>query len=128
MAEAITVEEWLAELERLQQKAGVPQDGEYTTVELSQQTGKNKRWVLERLAEAKATGRLAVGRRRVECVDGRMGWVGTYRLLRHNVGEGQVNDAEADRAASGSGGAPSVRFQSLGPSQRATFGHPERAD
>lgn len=85
MAEQITREEWLAELERLQQQGR--QDEGRTARELAEVWKCSTKLALIRLQRLAAEGRLAVGRRRGFRLDGTAYLTPVYRLKKIGTGK-----------------------------------------
>lgn len=75
----IALEEWLAELERLQAK---PNHAGHTTRELAQEWKCSERLVKDRLRTLLDAGRLSVGTRAMRRIDGRPCPIPTYLLIK----------------------------------------------
>jgi len=73
----IRLDELLAELEEIQ---GTGDGNGWTARELAEKWGVSRQKVLVLLTEAKSAGRLLVGRKRVERIDGASSWRPCYRL------------------------------------------------
>jgi len=73
----ISLDEWLAELERLSKRA---EGGGITTQELCEATGRGVGWVRRRLHQAQRQGRLEVVRVYRTAIDGVPRHVPAYRL------------------------------------------------
>ena len=78
MSGTITTDAWLAELERVQQKAPA---GYLTVSQMSEQTGHGRDWIGHRLTQFRHEGRLAT--RTVQDTDNanRVCWKTAYRIL-----------------------------------------------
>ncbi|GAG00271.1 unnamed protein product [marine sediment metagenome] len=77
MTAAITMDEWLAEFEKVSEFQG---DEGATVRELSEQMGHESKWVRDHLREAIDKGRVAVGRRKYLRIDGTLTMVPVYRI------------------------------------------------
>lgn len=76
MADKITLEEWLDEL----QTASNQSDDGMTVAEMVSVTGRSTRHIHKALTAAKVGGRLVVGRRACESLDGKAIRVPCYRI------------------------------------------------
>ncbi len=77
---AVTVEEWLKELQRLATET--PADnGFLTTSEMCEQLGKNKRLVIAMLHKAAAAGFLQTTSKRVKRMDGMLTTAPAYKVV-----------------------------------------------
>ena len=79
----IRLDELLAELEEIQ---GTGDGNGWTARELAEKWGVSRQKVLVLLTEAKSAGRLLVGRKRVERIDGASSWRPCYRLKTSDSG------------------------------------------
>ena len=79
MASAITHDELLAEIERISAEGAEGADGA-TVAEIIAQTGLSALVVRDRLRKAKARGKLIIGRKPVQSLDGRMLWAPCYTI------------------------------------------------
>ena len=85
MNEAITTEEWLAELERVSQTNA---EGYLTVRQMVEHTAHGRNWIQGRLAQLKREGRLAVRDTQETNIAGKPCWVPAYRILpRKEAGE-----------------------------------------
>lgn len=73
----ITVSEWLAELERVQDSSP---DG-LSIAELVERTGRSRKSLRGAMKRAQRAGKLRVARRRETGLDGRTQWVPVYRIV-----------------------------------------------
>lgn len=78
MSTTITVDEWLAEMERL--TAAKRSDDGLTAEELAEAAGCTVKKMRERLRKVAAAGRLVVGTKLITRIDGRPNPVPAYRL------------------------------------------------
>ncbi len=75
----ITTDEWLAELERVARDSG--HDDGLTAQEIADGVGYSTKWVAVRLRRLKAIGRLQVGKRTIEALNGNRIPVPVYKVL-----------------------------------------------
>lgn len=83
LAEPITVEEWLAELQRLGSEVG-DDSGALSMGEMCDLFGRGIVWVRRRLRAAIKAGLVEATRKRVLAMDGRTLEVGAYRLVKRS--------------------------------------------
>ena len=77
---SITVEEWLAELNRL--AAGSSDNGALTTREIAQRTGRSEPWVRRMLRAAIGAGRVESCKKMIVQISGIPRLTEAYRLVR----------------------------------------------
>lgn len=80
-APEITREEWLGELDRLDQLFAGRNTEALTTSEIMAKTGRSRDWVISRLRIAKAEGRLQVTKKRTLQIDGTLCHRPAYQIL-----------------------------------------------
>ena len=74
----ITTDQWLAELERVQQEAPA---GYLTVSQMSEETGRGRDWIRQRLVQLNGEGRLATQPVQETDIAGRVCWKTAYRIL-----------------------------------------------
>jgi hypothetical protein len=93
LADSINLDEWLAELTRLQES---PSDA-WTVQEMAAQTGKSVKSVRDKLRLGIAAGTVQITRKHTTTLDGRSSLVPAYRI-KQNVETGPSRRGDSSRA------------------------------